>query len=178
MTESIDIILAGPRDADALAALAADTFPLACPPNTRPEDIASFIADVLSPASFAEYLADPDRSILLAAEGTQAVGYAMVVLGEPSDEEVRAALTVRPTICLSKFYLRQSAHGNGLAHALMRAVLEQSAERGAAGIWLGVNQQNSRAQAFYRRNGFRAVGVKSFLVGSEIHEDFTMERIL
>ncbi len=38
---------ATPDDADALAALAAVTFPLACPPHTTPDAITQFIAQKL-----------------------------------------------------------------------------------------------------------------------------------
>ena len=40
--------------ADALADVAARTFPLACPPSSTPEDIDAFIAENLSPDRFAE----------------------------------------------------------------------------------------------------------------------------
>ncbi|TBM77752.1 GNAT family N-acetyltransferase, partial [Mycolicibacterium smegmatis] len=43
-------------DADELAAVAARTFPLACPPAVAPEHIASFVDANLSSARFAEYL--------------------------------------------------------------------------------------------------------------------------
>src|SRR5439155_12526091 len=52
-----------PSDAAALAEVAAVTFALACPPSTKPEAIADFIATTLSEASFAAYLADPARTL-------------------------------------------------------------------------------------------------------------------
>lgn len=39
-------------DAGRLAELAAVTFPLACPPESRPEDIAAHLANTLSETSF------------------------------------------------------------------------------------------------------------------------------
>ena len=53
-------------DAAALAALAAVTFPLACPPTTTPESIADFISRNLTAERFAEYLADPTRTLFVA----------------------------------------------------------------------------------------------------------------
>ena len=47
---------------DELAAVAARTFPLACPPSTPADNIASFIDTNLSATRFAEYLADPQRA--------------------------------------------------------------------------------------------------------------------
>ena len=51
-------------DAVELAAVAARTFPLACPPSVALNDIASFIDANLSDARFADYLADPRRLII------------------------------------------------------------------------------------------------------------------
>ena len=55
---------AGTTDASALADLAAATFPLACPPDSDPDDIADFIATQLSRERFVEYLADDRRVIV------------------------------------------------------------------------------------------------------------------
>ncbi len=76
---------AGPDDAAALAALAAVTFPLACPPSLGAEAIAAHVATQLDVASFARFLTDPGRLVHVAAdEDTGALlGYTMVVLGSP-----------------------------------------------------------------------------------------------
>jgi len=51
---------------DELAAVAARTFPLACPPSTPADNIASFIDTNLTATRFAEYLADPRHAVLTA----------------------------------------------------------------------------------------------------------------
>ena len=168
---------AGEHDLDALARLAAQTFPLACPPGSTAQDQQEFIAAVLSVERFAEYLDDPSRDVLVAEDGGL-VGYTMLVAGEPADDDVRAALHLRPTVELSKCYVHPDHHGAGIAHALMTASLEAARERGAQGMWLGVNQQNARAQAFYVRSGFAIVGTKHFTVGARIEDDYVLERPL
>ncbi|MEZ0448127.1 GNAT family N-acetyltransferase [Cellulomonas sp. ICMP 17802] len=164
-------------DLDRLAALAALTFPLACPPGSTAQDQQAFIDAHLSTERFAEYLEDPRRTVLVAEDGGL-VGYTMLVAGEPADDDVRAALHLRPTIELSKCYVHPDHHGVGVAHALMTASLEAARDRGAQGIWLGVNQQNARAQAFYVRSGFAIVGTKHFTVGTRVEDDYVLERPL
>jgi ribosomal protein S18 acetylase RimI-like enzyme len=68
-------------------------------------------------------------------------------------------------------------HGAGVASALMTRTLEAARERGAAAVWLGVNEENARAQGFYEKSGFAKVGRKRFLVGDRWEEDFVMERV-
>lgn len=164
-------------DLDELAALAAVTFPLACPPGSTAQDQQAFIAAVLSTERFAEYLEDPHRVVLVADDGGL-IGYTMLVAGEPTDDDVRAALHLRPTIELSKCYVHPDHHGAGVANALMSASLEVARDRGAQGMWLGVNQQNARAQAFYVRAGFAVVGTKHFTVGTRVEDDYVLERPL
>lgn len=165
-------------DVEALAALAGLTFPLACPPHTTDEAKATFIAAHLSEASFTRYLDDPARVIFVAeAEGALA-GYTMLVAGEPTDADVAAAVTLRPTVELSKCYVHPGAHGAGVASALMAESLAEATASGARGMWLGVNQLNARAQRFYGKHGFTRVGVKRFLVGERYEDDYVYERPL
>jgi GNAT superfamily N-acetyltransferase len=166
-------------EAAALAELAAATFALACPPHTSAEAIAGFIRDVLSEAKFGAHLADPGR-VLLVAEDTagRLTGYTMLVFGEPHDADAAAAIRIRPTVELSKCYVRADGHGTGTAAALMTATLAAARERGAAGSWLGVNEENARALRFYGKHGFERVGVKHFLVGDRYEDDYVLERAL
>lgn len=165
-------------DAPVLAEVAAATFALACPPGMARERIDAFISDVLSEQQFDAYLADAKRHLLLAEKCGQAVGYTMLVAGEPADPDVQAAVTLRPTVELSKIYVLPEAHGTGAAWELMSRSLGWAAESGAAGMWLGVNQQNDRAQRFYGKSGFTVVGTKRFLVGDTYENDYVMERPL
>jgi GNAT superfamily N-acetyltransferase len=177
-TTGVTVRVAGPDDVPQLAEVAAATFGLACPPSMSRARVDAFVADVLSPARFEDYLADADRRVLLAEQDGIPLGYAMLVRGEPRDPDVRSALTLRPTVELSKIYVLPEAHGTGAAAALMAASLEWAASVGAAGAWLGVNQQNERAQRFYAKSGFARVGTKRFLVGGVYEDDFVLERPL
>ena len=56
---------AAPEDAPALHHLAAETFPLACPPELTADDQRAFIDAHLSEASFLTYLADTNRVVLV-----------------------------------------------------------------------------------------------------------------
>lgn len=173
-----DVRPATPADLDALAELAALTFPLACPPHVTAESAQAFIAAHLTRDHFARSLDDPSRDVLVAAQDGVVVGYAMLVAGEPADADVAAAVRSRPTVELSKCYVHPDHHGAGVAASLMAAALDAARARGAASVWLGVNQLNERAQRFYRKQGYEQVGVKRFLVGDRWEDDFVFERAL
>lgn len=153
-------------DASELAAVAAECFPLACPPSVAPKDVAAFIAAHLSEERFTEYLDDSSYHVLIARSDGQIVGYAMVIRG-PDDEPVE----------LSKMYVLPEFHG-GPAGELMSHAVDWATSRGAPAIRLGVNRNNERAQRFYRKCGFEVTGTRSFQVGASLQTDFIMERPL
>ncbi|MEQ1737501.1 MAG: GNAT family N-acetyltransferase [Rhodoglobus sp.] len=165
-------------DAAQLHELAAATFPLACPPATTQVAIADFIAAHLSESSFIGYLADQSRLLFIGAIDGEPAGYTMLVLGEPTDADAAAAVAERPTAELSKCYALPSAHGTGLAAALVAASVDAARARGARSLWLGVNKENARARRFYEKCGFAVVGMKKFLVGDRYEDDFVLELAL
>ncbi len=129
------------------------------------EHIAAFVDAHLSPAQFAEYLADPRRAILIVRSDGRIIGYAMLIL-ESSDNVVE----------LSKLYALADFHGTGVSAALMHAALAHAAEWGAHRVWLGVNQENQRAQRFYIKSGFTVCGTRTFRLGTHQENDFVMTR--
>lgn len=171
---------ATPDDAAPLADLAAVTFPLACPPGTSPEAIAQHVATQLSPERFRTWAASAAHVLLLVEPGGQTdagapLGYALLVRGVPDDPDVAAAVGSGEAVELSKIYVHPDAQGTGVAGALMRAVQDAAPSLGEdLPMWLGTNGLNARAQAFYRKHGFAAVGSRTYVVGGEEHSDVVM----
>ena len=169
---------AAASDVALLHEIAAITFPLACPPDALPESIQAFIDENLSEAAFAGYLTDPGRELFIAEDDGRAIGYTMLVHGDPADTDVAAVVTVRPTVELSKVYVHPDHHGGGVASALVEESVRAAGSRGAASMWLGVNQFNERANRFYEKSGFARVGTKKFKVGERYEDDFVRLRPL
>ncbi len=168
LTLAVRVVTTGSVDTEELATVAARTFPLACPPATAPENIASFIDANLSAERFAEYLADPQRAIITAARNGLIIGYAMLIRDDGADE----------TAELSKMYVVADHHGAGVSTALMERTLATAKEWGTRRMWLGVNQGNQRAQRFYAKNGFKVNGTRTFQVGARRENDYVMVREL
>lgn len=167
-------------DAPELAAVAAATFPLACPPTVARTDIDAHIAEHLSPARFAEFVTDPNRIVLAARDDGRIIGYTMLIRpvrdGIGDDPDIAAAVAPRPAVELSKMYTVPTHHRTGAAAELMQSGITWAAQSGAAAIWLGVNLNNARAQRFYRKHGFEVTGRRTFRLGTAAEEDFVMVR--
>lgn len=179
-TDGLTVRIAGPDsvDLDDLAAVAADTFPLACPASVTPANIAAFVEANLSAARFAEYLGDPERVVLVAEQAGRIAGYAMLVRGVTDDPDVGRAVSARPAVELSKIYVLEHHHRTTVSMALMTAALAAAESLGATCVWLGVNRQNQRAQRFYTKHGFIINGVRTFQVGDRREDDYVMVRRL
>ncbi|WP_165217994.1 tRNA (guanosine(37)-N1)-methyltransferase TrmD [Schaalia sp. ZJ1691] len=169
-------------EGDALADLAARTFPLACPESLPREAIDAFIAEELSPQAFASMLASPhSHRILVAQIDGQLVGYTLALLGEP--ESVPAGIAKMRGVgtggaYLSKCYVDAQWQGSGIAGALIERAAEDAASLGARFLVLGTNEANARAQKFYKRHGFRKVGRRTFDVGGVVNRDVVLVRNL
>ena len=167
-----------PADALALSHLAAETFPLACPPGTTEDNIRGFIERNLSEASFQSYLRNPTYRVWVAIAEDDMAGYAMAIHGEPTDPDIATSVSHRPTMELSKLYVRLDGQGRGISRALMDEAVAEAKDSGCRSVWLGVNQNNERANRFYDKNGFEIVGTRQFQVGDSFESDYVRERIL
>jgi ribosomal protein S18 acetylase RimI-like enzyme len=174
----IEVTPAAEADLPELADVAALTFPLACPPTVTPENVAAFIAENLTVGRFREYVADQGRVVLIARDGARMSGYAMLIRGVVDDAGVQQAVPLRPAVELSKMYVVADGHGAGVSAALMTGALAAARDLDAACVWLGVNQENQRAQRFYAKHGFTVNGVKTFRLGDRIENDYVMVRPL
>ncbi|MGW4717342.1 GNAT family N-acetyltransferase [Nocardia sp. NPDC004260] len=169
---------AGLWDAEALSDVAAATFPLACPPEATPDDIAVFVGEVLSDERFGEYLSDPARIVLKAVADDDIVGYAMVVTGGPADPAVAEPVGPHPMMVeISKMYVLPGWHGTGVSTALMNAALDWARAAGYPGVWLCVNQENVRARRFYAKHGFTEAGTRTFTIGTQVHHDYVLRLV-
>ncbi|MDP1571521.1 MAG: GNAT family N-acetyltransferase [Vicinamibacterales bacterium] len=162
------------EDAAAVAALAEQTFRETFADGNNAADMDAHCMRAYSPAQQRLEIADPAIDTLVAevAEGVLA-GYAMVRGGGAA-----AAVQGPAPIELWRIYVDRVHHGRGVAQALMTACVEAARARGGLTLWLGVWEQNPRAQAFYRKLGFVDVGAHVFMLGDDRQTDRVMARAL
>jgi ribosomal protein S18 acetylase RimI-like enzyme len=79
---------------------------------------------------------------------------------------------------LHQLYVLEEAKGTGVAAALMDWAIATARGAGAEALYLGVYQQNVRAQRFYARFGFTIVGEYLFEVGEARDPEWIMRAAL
>jgi diamine N-acetyltransferase len=158
---------AGPGDAPALSLVASATFLDTYATVLTGADIVAHCTTKNSVATFETWLSDPATIVTLAEyePGHAPIGYTVLTAPDfpiepgPADVELR------------RIYLMKQAQGSGLGAALMARALEDAAAAGRTRVLLGVWDQNSRARAFYERQGFEVIGARPFMVGTTLHDD-------
>ena len=173
MTSEISLRRASPADADLLAELGARTFSETFAHLNTPEDLDAYLSGAFTTAHLADELADADSTFWLAEVEGEAAGYAKLRAGEAPP----CVAGERP-VELARLYVLRKWLGAGVGRALMRECVEEARRRGHRTMWLGVWERNERAQAFYRKWGFRHVGEHVFHLGSDAQTDWLMEREL
>jgi diamine N-acetyltransferase len=171
----INIRQATVDDAQALADLAYTTFwdAFAHHPKNAPEDLNHYMRQAFNEGQIAAELAD-DKSIFLIAEiDGVPVGYAKIVI-----DNIEPGVTAQRPVELSRLYSHQKYLGQGIGQKLMDACFERARREGRDVMWLGVWEYNPRAQRFYEKNGFRAVGSHVFQLGNDAQTDLLMQREL
>jgi len=163
-----------PGEAGPLARFAERTFREAFEADNNPDDMNAYCETAFSPEVMRGYLTDASITTLVIAmdEGALAA-YAQL---RPQGPGHGPALE-RP-LELWRFYVDKVHHGRGIAHQLMEAAIADATARGAATLWLGVWEHNTRAQAFYRKFGFVDVGSHTFVLGTDVQTDRLMARTI
>ena len=159
-------------DAEALAEIGARTFSDTFAADNTPGDMKLFLESTWSPDLQRAEILDADLDTLLACDASGAIaGFAQLRAAHPP-----TGIVVRAPVELKRFYVDKPWHGQGLARSLMEAAEQAARARGAREFWLGVWERNERAQAFYRKCGFRKVGTQIFVVGTDPQTDHVMLR--
>jgi ribosomal protein S18 acetylase RimI-like enzyme len=161
-------------DAPMLSRVASATFRDTYAAVLAEADIEAHCTRNNSVAAFETWLTDPATIVTLAEHepGHAAVGYTVLTAPDfpieigPADTELR------------RIYLTKQAQGSGLGAGLMTRALEDAAAIGRTRVLLGVWDQNTRARAFYERQGFEVIGTRQFLVGTTLHDDPVYARLV
>jgi ribosomal protein S18 acetylase RimI-like enzyme len=161
------------EDGGLLSDLGARTFAETFAADNTPEDLAAYIATSFNVERLTDELEDPASTFLIAEVDGRAAGYAKLHDGEP-EIGVEGAHPVE----LVRLYVSREWLGRGIGEQLMRACVGEAQQAGHETLWLGVWERNARAQAFYRKWNFRAVGEHMFQLGSDLQRDILMERTL
>lgn len=165
LSDTIAVRSAGPADADKLSLVSDATFLESFAHEIPGEAMLTHCRTHHAPEYLAKRLNAGAKAWLAEINGTP-IGYAMLI----TEPELDAA---QPgDVELKKIYVLSRFQGTGTAQALFAQVLE--AAQGHKRLLLGVKDDNHRAIAFYKRQGFETIGTRQFNVGGELYDDLVL----
>ncbi len=173
MFDQILIREASSGDAKLLTDLSYITFwdAFAHHPKNAPDDLTHYMRQAFNVEQIAAELAEQTSVFLIAEIGDKPAGYAKLIVGS-----IETGIAAESPIELSRLYSQQEYLGRGVGQNLMDACFEFAKKHDQDVMWLGVWEFNPRAQAFYRKNGFREVGKHTFQLGSDPQTDLLMQK--
>ena len=163
---------ATPADGDALDAMAQAIWIETFAHGVSAEDAATYLAEAYGPNGklLADLSSGAARFHLALVDG-RVVGYAKVNPPWLPDAEPGA-------LQLSQIYVSSDQHGAGIGKGLLDWAIATARAEDATALLLTVWEENHRAAAFYRKNGFDHIGDYAFAVGTQIDTDHIMRLAL
>ncbi len=134
------------------------------------ENMQKYLREKFSLEKLSDELNNPDAEFYFASFNSDIIGYLKLNSGTSQTE-----LKDGPGLEIERIYVAKEYHGKKVAQLLFQKALEAAASRRADYIWLGVWDQNERAIAFYKKNGFVEFDQHIFKLGDEEQTDIMMK---
>ena len=171
-TPAISIRRCTGADAAALAELGARLFTEAYGPTHPEPELSRYLSRSFSVDGVRDAIISPDVTMLLAEEGSEAVGYAYMRDTSAPPPGVQG----RQPREIVRFYVDGARHRRGIGAALMEKCFDDAKRRGADVVWLQVWKEAPWAVGFYVRAGFSIVGCAPFYFGDQVGDDHVMAK--
>jgi ribosomal protein S18 acetylase RimI-like enzyme len=156
-------------EANALAAIAARTFYDTFSAQNKESDIRAYISEKCSVEQMELELKEPCSAFYFLEIDNQIVGYLKLNWGNAQNE-----YRTLNSLEIERIYILNTHHGVGYGKALLDFAIAYARSHAFDFVWLGVWEHNTRAIAFYERNGFTVVGKHTFLLGEDLQVDILM----
>ncbi len=167
----LEIRRASEADAETLTQLGKMTFIETFAKDNSQENMDHYVANTFRIDLQLSEIRDPKRMIEIAWLDGSAVGF-LHLFESQADPCVQG---LEPLEIL-RLYVDSRCHGKGVGAALMERILELARSESFSTLWLGVWENNLRAQAFYKKYGFIVKGKHVFHLGKDEQTDLIMAR--
>ncbi len=161
------------KDLDALRAISIQSFTETFSEHNTEDDMRTYVSENLSPERLLHELQTVGSHFYMLRLGDEPAGYLKL------NEVPAQTMPGKPgTLEIERIYILRAFHGKQLGTLLLRHAMDKAREKDYAKIWLGVWEHNTKAIAFYERNGFVKTGSHDFVLGNDVQTDYVMERSL
>ena len=169
---------AKPNDASAIARLGGQVFSTTFGYSLQADDLEAYLAASYSDSAILEDLTNLNKDTFVVCPRTDpdhVLGFAILTRGtiEPCISHLAGT-----TVELQRLYIDVNSHGRGLGKLLTNQVELIAKRQGFETMWLGVWEENIKAQQVYARLGYQRVGEHDFVMGNCRQTDWIMVKDL
>lgn len=161
------------EDAALISVLASTTFYEAYFEQDESGNLAGYISEAFDSQKIAAELRDPDITFLIISQSGKSAGYAKLVRNS-----TLGCIEGSKAVELKRIYILERVYGKGFGARLLEHCLALSANEGFDSLWLQVWEENPRAQRFYAKYDFRAVGKVEMPYGDVVGVNLVLEKLL
>lgn len=162
-------------DAGFVAAIGRDVFSHTFGYSLSEEDLQTYLQETYTEALISEEIKDPLKHLMVACnDANKVLGFVQLTKGS---SEPCVADAENP-IELQRLYVHHGSHGLGIGKMLIKQAEKVALAQGYKTMWLGVWEDNHKAQKVYGKSGFVHVGEHDFKMGECIQTDIIMIKTL
>ena len=137
--------------------------------NTE-ENMKKYLEESFSKEKLTSELTDPNTEFYGARLADKLIGYLKLNFGEAQTE-----LREKNGLEIERIYVLKEFHGKKVGQVLYDKAVETARQKQLDYVWLGVWEENPRAIAFYKKNGFVEFGKHIFKLGDDEQTDIMMK---
>ncbi|ARU19221.1 GNAT family N-acetyltransferase [Ligilactobacillus salivarius] len=170
---SIKKISNSTEDIKALQAIAKQTFTETFGSQNTAEDLAKFLSEEYDFDKLKAEVENPESFYYFYYFEDELAGYLKLNVGAAQTEsDYPEALEIQ------RIYVLQKYQGKRIGLAMMQQALAVAKKLKKPQVWLGVWENNLKAQAFYQKSGFKKVGSHDFILGDDKQTDYILLKTL
>jgi ribosomal protein S18 acetylase RimI-like enzyme len=168
--ENINLRKVTLKDIDQYREISRQTFFETFSARNTQENMNKYLEEEFSIEKLTAELNNSDSEVYFAELDGNVIGYLKLNFGQSQTE-----LQDDGALEIERIYVLKDFHGKKVAQILYQKALQIAKQKGADYVWLGVWEENPRAIAFYKKNGFIEFDKHIFKLGDDKQTDIMMK---
>lgn len=170
MIKIVSIVPVSVNDVEKLQAISRVTFLQTFAAHNNEADMEAYINSSFSIDKLRDELNNSKSEFYFVQDAGMIVGYLKINTGEAQTEQKGIN-----TFEIERIYVDSAYLGKKIGQLLLNKAINLATEKRTAYVWLGVWEENRRALAFYKKNGFIPFDKHIFKLGNDEQTDIMMK---
>jgi len=166
----IKISKVGINEVEQLQAISRSTFAQTFDEHNDAEDMKAYLDTSFAIDKLTTEITNPNSEFYFAIDNEIIIGYLKVNTSSAQTENKDAN-----AFEIERIYVDQAYLGKKIGQLLFQKAIDLAKVKKASYVWLGVWEENHRALAFYKKNGFIPFDKHIFKLGNDEQTDIMMK---